>query len=89
MGGFVLVVGHVRLPEQLAVGPVEAEQRALLARATPPLPPLGGQTLSLAWVTKTLSPQMTGVELPLSGSATFQRTFSEGPHLVGRSFSAH
>src|SRR6185503_7655712 len=57
------------------------------ARATPPLPPFGGQTLSLACVMKTLSPQTTGVELPESGSAAFQRTFSVGLHLTGTFFS--
>src|SRR5262249_16879863 len=56
----------------------------------PPFPPFGGQPVfSLACVTKTRSPQTAGVELPLSGSAAFQRTFSLGPHFTGRPFSPH
>src|SRR5262245_39660416 len=41
----------------------------------------------MAWVTKTLSLQTAGVELPRSGSGVFQRTFSVRLQLVGRSFS--
>src|SRR5438128_1776783 len=49
----------------------------------------GGQSvLSLARVMKTRSPQTAGVELPGADSGTFQRTFSVGLHLSGRSFSA-
>src|SRR5262245_10489342 len=43
--------------------------------------------LSAAWVMKTRSPQTIGEELPPSGSATFQRTFSFAPHLSGASVS--
>src|SRR5262249_41866828 len=42
---------------------------------------------SVACVRKTRAPQTTGVELPRSGSSTFQRTFSVALHLTGRSFS--
>src|SRR5213080_4915429 len=50
--------------------------------------PVGGQTVfSLAWVTKTRSPQTTGDELPSSGSGAFQRTFSVALHFSGASVS--
>src|SRR5262245_18999035 len=55
--------------------------------AGPPVGVFGGQVFSLAWVMKTLLPQMTGVEFPLSGSLTFHLTFSVADHLSGRSVS--
>src|SRR5262245_66321400 len=42
---------------------------------------------SVAWVRNTFSPQTIGVELPVSGSATFHFTFSVADHLTGRFFS--
>jgi hypothetical protein len=37
----------------------------------------------MADVTNTLSPQMTGVDVPLPGSATFHFTFDDSLHVVG------
>src|SRR3989442_13931318 len=44
-------------------------------------------SLSTACVMKMRLPQTTGVELPRSGNATFQRTLFDSLHLAGKFFS--
>jgi len=46
-------------------------------------------SFSIACVTKTRSPQTTGVEFPRSGSAIFQATFSVVLQVVDSPFSVH
>jgi len=45
-------------------------------------------SFSIAWVMNILFPQITGDELPRSGSATFHLTFFVADHCVGKFFSA-
>src|SRR5439155_14274237 len=65
------------------------ERVSAVASPPPPTNGLGGHdVLSDACVTNTRLPHTIGEELPSSGSGAFQRTFSIGLHLSGRSFSA-